>query len=162
MTDTIELSFVCEDSFGSELIRWFTHSDFSHVDIITPWGTRTGARMDHPVNGKTGVQDRPFLYGNFIRDERVIVSAPYVDDAYAWLSRQYGKPYDKEGLLRSFLFNAGRSIDWRDEGQWWCSELGMVFLEKALGWECNSPASRISPNDLFIFAGAVRDASKRS
>ena len=38
----IELSFVTEASLGSQAIRWFTHSDFSHVDIITPGGYRLG------------------------------------------------------------------------------------------------------------------------
>lgn len=155
MTETIELSFVCEDTLGSKLIRWFTHSDFSHVDIIYD-GKRIGARMDHPnKRGHTGVQIRPMDYGRFTRDERIIVPCLNAVPALEWLMFQIGKPYDKEGLLRSFLFNAGRSVDWRDDRQWWCSELGMAFLEKALGWECNCPASRISPNDLYLFAGAV-------
>ena len=154
MIDAIELSFVCEDTFGSKLIQWFTHSDFSHVDIIDPDGYRVGARMD-------GVWTRKPNYAMFTQDERIVVPCLNGGTAWDWLSLQVGKPYDQKGLLRSFLFNQGRDLDWRDEGQWWCSELGMAFLEKALGWECNCPASRIAPNDLFIFAGAVRDASQR-
>ena len=154
MTDTIELSFVCEDTFGSKLIQWFTHSDFSHVDIIDEDGYRVGARMD-------GVWTRKKDYTIFTRDERIIVPCLNKEVAWNWLSQQIGKPYDKEGLLRSFLFNAGRSVEWRDEGQWWCSELGMAFLEEALGWECNCPASRISPNDLYLFAGAVAQCKLR-
>jgi hypothetical protein len=155
----IELSFVAEDRLGSKVIRWGTHSDFSHVDIIMPSGRRLGARHDHPVWNcdrlKAGVQIREPDYADFSRDERLIIpcTMAHYDVALRWLMLQVNKPYDITGLLASFLLN--RPKGWRDEGQWWCSELAVCFVERVLaGIECLTPANRVSPNDCYLFCGA--------
>ena len=162
----LELSFVTEATLGSAMIRWFTHSDFSHVDIITPDGYRLGARSDHPVwvpedpnyqptmrEPHTGVQKRAMDYAKFTLDRRLIIpcSATQADHAYGWLYEQLGKPYDKRGLFASFLFD--RPVPWWDEKEWWCSELAAVFVHNAGFTACRTPASRVSPNDAFIYAG---------
>ena len=161
MTSHLELSFVTEDTLGSAAIRWFTHSNYSHVDIITPDGHRIGARTDHPVYSlqplgediaHAGVQKRPMDYAPFTRDDRLIIpcSGMKFDLAYSWLNEQLGKPYDRGGLFASFLLDR---TDWRHDGQWWCSELGTVFIEKAGFPVCRTPANRMSPNDCYIYAG---------
>ena len=167
----LELSFVTEASFGSQAIRWFTHSDFSHVDIITPDGYRLGARSDHPVqyfrrgeasglapptsagSMQAGVQKRPMDYAKFTLDRRLIIPCSATEAAYAycWANEQLGKPYDKYGLFASFLF--GRPVPWWDEKAWWCSELATVFVHNAGFPACRTPASRVSPNDCYIYAG---------
>ena len=157
----LELSFVTEASLGSQAIRWFTHSDFSHVDIITPDGYRIGARSDHPVGAAgegcgrmmAGVQKRDMHYAGFTLDKRLIISCTPINAAiaYGWLYDQLGKPYDKRGLFASFLFD--RPVPWWDEKEWWCSELAAVFVHNAGFPACRTPASRVSPNDAFIYAG---------
>lgn len=162
----LELSFVTEDTFGSRLIRWGTHSDYSHVDIITPDGYRIGARTDHPIYSLqplgediplVGVQKRPMDYAPFTRDDRLIIpcDATAASYAYCWLLDQLGKPYDKIGLLRSFILNRPdkRPVSWRDEHAWWCSELGARFIEVAGFRECRAPVNRMSPNDTYIYGG---------
>ena len=164
----LELSFVTEASLGSQAIRWFTHSDFSHVDIITPDGYRIGARSDHPVwapdplDGRglhlhAGVQKRFVNYAEFTLDCRLRIecSEAQTHGAYRWLHTQLGKPYDKHGLFSSFLFD--RPVPWWDERMWWCSELATVFVATALGKPCRTPASRVSPNDCYIYAGAFAE-----
>ncbi len=172
MASQLELSFVCENSVGSKMIRWFTHSDFSHVDIITPDGYRLGARSDHPTwcdqpltaadrddncikksIWMAGVQKRAMDYAPFTLDTRLIIpcSATQADYAYGWLYDQIGKPYDRHGLFASFLFD--RPVPWWDEKAWWCSELATVFVHNAGFPACRTPASRVSPNDCFIYAG---------
>jgi hypothetical protein len=148
----IELSFVTQAGPGSRLIRWFTHSDYSHVDIIID-GYRWGARFDYPVNGKTGVQVRLPNYAVFTRDDRLRIPVPPAQLAIAedWLCQQLDKPYDRDGLFASFVF--GRA-DWRNDGKWWCSELGMAFLEHAGIPRCRIHQNRIAPNDLYIYASA--------
>ena len=157
----LELSFVTEYPHGlehiplfdgGEWIRWFSHSDFSHVDIIQG-GMRFGARSDYPVNGKTGVQIRPMDYAVFRRDERVVIPAfrEPLDCAVIWLNKQVGKPYDTTGLFRSFLFD---DMNWRTEDRWWCSELGTVYVETALNKRVLTAANRMTPNDLYLWAGA--------
>ena len=161
MISQIELSFVTENTLGSAAIRWFTHSNYSHVDIITPDGYRLGARSDHPVRidckplalNLAGVQKRAMDYAPFTRDDRLVISCSGMkfDRAYEWLNQQLGKPYDKRGLFASFLFD--RPVPWYDERAWWCSELAAVFVAKATGKPCRTVASRVSPNDCYIYAG---------
>ena len=162
----LELSFVTEASLGSQAIRWFTHSDFSHVDIITPDGYRLGARSDHPVGNLAnsqrdgdgaGVQRRAMDYAPFTLDRRLIIpcSATQAYYAYGWLYKQLGKPYDKYGLFASFLFD--RPVPWYDERAWWCSELATVFVHNAGFPACRTPASRVSPNDCYIYVGAFAE-----
>ncbi len=154
----IELSFVAENTLGSKVIQWGTHSVHSHVDIILPSGRRFGARRDHPVwkcdRLKAGVQIREPNYADFSRDDRLIIpcTMTWYDEALRWLYRQENKPYDTSGLLSSFIFN--RPKGWRDEGQWWCSELAVCFVERVLQEECLTPANRVAPNDCYIFCGA--------
>jgi hypothetical protein len=148
----IELSFVTECSVGSGVIRWFTHSNYSHVDIIMPTGVRLGARSDHPVNGRTGVQLRSKNYAEFTIDDRLFINAPHEAEGYAWLEEQIGKPYDVRGLYASFLF--ARPTPWREERAWWCSELALRFLEECGIPEVLTPCNRITPNDCYIYAGA--------
>ncbi len=166
----LELSFVNVDSIGSFFIRWGTHSDFSHVDIITPDGYRFGARTDHPVPvfpndslaGDTGyhagVQKRTMNYATFTKDVRLIIPCSFAEaeQAYEWLYAQTGKPYDSTGLFQSFILNRRR--DWRgNEDSWWCSELATVFVEKAGFPICRCPANGMAPNDAFIYAGCFAE-----
>ena len=158
----LELSFVSQRDPGSWAIRWFTHSDFSHVDIITPDGYRLGARSDCPVGYPlaAGVQRRPMDYAKFTRDERITIPClmqPH-HDAYTWLDDQIGKPYDSSGLFRSFLLD---KYQWGDNGKWWCSELAAVFIEQAGFPRMMIPATRCAPNDAFIYAGAMPGATWR-
>jgi len=163
----LELSFVTEASLGSQAIRWFTHSDFSHVDIITPDGYRIGARSDHPVwapdllDGRglhlhAGVQKRIMDYAPFTLDCRLRIPVNHdCHQAWAWINAQLGKPYDKHGLFSSFLFD--RPVPWYDERAWWCSELATVFVHNAGFPACRTPASRVSPNDCYIYAGCFAE-----
>ena len=50
------LRFVTEKGFTSAAIRWFTWSDWSHVDFVLKDGRFLGARLDG------GVQIRPHNY----------------------------------------------------------------------------------------------------
>ena len=167
----LELSFVSQRDPGSWAIRWFTHSDFSHVDIIRPFpARRIGARSDCPVwaigkphdtgTGETGVQIRSMDYAKFTRDERIII--PCTDTqwiaANTWLNQQLGKPYDSSGLFRSFLLD---KYQWGDNGKWWCSELAAVYIEAAGFPRMMIPATRCAPNDAFIYAGAMPAATWR-
>jgi hypothetical protein len=67
------------------------------------------------------------------------------------MDQQVGKPYDKRGLIDTFVI--GR--EWRDDGSWWCSELVAAALEKA-AFIPTLPLQikAVSPGDVaFILAG---------
>jgi hypothetical protein len=151
----IELSFVTERSPSSAVIRWFTHSNYSHVDIILSTGCRLGARSDKPVptsrGYRTGVQIRRPDYAVFERDDRLVLDVPDEMRGLEWLYAQVDKPYDITGLYASFLFDR---TDWRVENNWWCSELGMAFVEHCGIKPARIPVNRVTPNDLYLYAGA--------
>lgn len=113
----ISLQFAAEDGLSSDLIKYFEHGAFSHVDAVLPNGDLLGARLDG------GVQVRKPGYAAFSRTLRVDLPA---DDLtaqrfYAFLQSQVGKPYDM-GVIAAFAFDA----NWQASGEWICS--GMLSL----------------------------------
>jgi hypothetical protein len=118
-----------------------------------PDGSWLGARTDHPVNGKTGVQIRPADYIRPIRQLTLTLqTTPEQDrDHYQFLYSQIGKPYDRLTILG---FIAGR--DWQDPGSWICSELQCAA---AMSADIMQPlvltANKITPNDLTLIWSAL-------
>jgi hypothetical protein len=151
----IEFSYVTEPGVGAGVIRWFTHSDFSHAEVILPRNSgRYGSRSDR----WPGVRRRTLYYATFSKDWRVIVpvTAEQEKAFYHFLYEQYGKPYDKLGLFSSFLFD--RRVSWRSDQAWWCSELTAAAKEYAGIVKFHTPASRITPNDDFLVTAAIPGA----
>ena len=143
----ITLQFTTENSVGSSVIRWFSHSDFSHVDIVNSMGKLIGARSDTKT---PGVAIREPGYVHFTKTVQVELEGT---PNWEWLNKQIGKPYDKTGLFRSFLFS---DHSWGHDNSWWCSELGLAFLENSGFPKASTPANRFTPNDLYIFTSAFK------
>lgn len=137
----ITLQFATSAGFGSKVIRWFTYSDFSHVDVVLPDGTLLGAR----ANG--GVKIRPAGYEKFIKTARFVADVPADVEAkiYAFLHAQVGKPYDKTGIV-NLVF---QKRNWHDDDSWFCSELVAAAFEAA-GWPLVvvPDPERVTPRDL--------------
>jgi hypothetical protein len=141
----ILLQFVTER--GGWPIRWFTHSDFSHVDFDNG-GWLYGARLD-------GVWARGPEYARFTHTERVVIPASG-DERLRFtnfLSKQIGKPYDWRAIV-GFAFNR----NWRHPDSWFCSELIAAALEHANIVRFATPANRITPNDLYLVASTLVEA----
>lgn len=148
----IILQFVGNESIGSELIEWFDHGKFSHVDSVLPDGTLLGARSDNVFDVPTGVQIRPASY---IAKDRVLrvaleTTQPTVDAYYDFVREQIGKPYDKTAIVG---FIAGRN--WMEEDSWFCSELCAYALVKS-GYlhPLSAPANKIAPDSLLLVCSA--------
>lgn len=141
---SIKLQFVDEPQFYALPIRWFSHSEFCHVDYVTDRGTLIGAR---PWGG---VAERAADYTAF--KTKVVVEIPVSDDAKAkaeaWLAGQIGKPYDYGGLVG---FLADRN--WSADDKWFCSELTAGMLLACGLWPVTAaPLWRVTPNDLYLVA----------
>jgi hypothetical protein len=149
MTITINLQFVAEADCGSALIRWFTQSDFSHVDAVLPSGELLGARSD---TATPGVAIRRPGYATFSRVALVAVPATDTQTTafYDFLRSQIGKPYDKTAIY-AFAFNR----DWHNKASWFCSELIVVALEWAGIIKPVTLGNRLTPNSAFLIASAV-------
>lgn len=131
---TVRAQFVLARGFSSALIQLGGGGTkalgYSHVDIVLPTGDLLGARTDYPVNGQTGVQIRPWGYGNknwIRRDVFQLASTPDQENVFLnFAKEQLHKPYDKLAIVAFFT-----DRDWRDDEAWFCDELLLAATEKA-------------------------------
>ncbi len=134
----LTLQFITEPDWVSHAIRWFTWSEFSHVDIVLPSGRLLGAHL------RGGVAIRDPDYAVFSRVERRVVrDVPPV--AVDWACRQIGKPYDV-GAIVGLLTRQ----DWRQQDSWFCSELVARAFEIAGKPLLFEDSWRITPRDLML------------
>lgn len=133
----IRLQFSTTKRAGSAVIRWFTWSDFSHVEFVLDDGWLLGAEPDG------GVQVRPPECAR-VGAVRFRVRAPrrVLDRALS----QVGRPYDWLGVL-----GFGVRRDWAADDSWFCSEF-VAWAFQAAG----SPllraehVHRLTPRDLLL------------
>lgn len=159
MSITIQLSrqdIQADGFFGgvvSDAIATYTHGWPSHVDVVMPDGQLLGARSDVCMGVPAGVQLRPPNYAVFSKTERISFPAIALEETafYAFLSLQYGKPYDKLAITGLAL-----DRDWRSPYHWFCSELVMAALEAGqIIHRITSPLNFISPRDVLVLAEAM-------
>ncbi len=139
--DEVRLRFSTESNIESLVIRWFTHSSWSHVDFVMPNGKLLGARL------KGGVELRPPGYARFSRSVDATITTPIAAQIYEFALDQIGKPYDWKAIV-------GFAIDrnWEDNSSWFCSELVAAACKKCGLIIVNSCANvdRITPGDLAL------------
>lgn len=115
----VRLQLATERSLVSAFIRWYTWSDWSHVDFVLPDGNLLGARL------KGGVQVRKPGYAPFSRT--LVLECPDAPErVYDFALSQVGKPYDWWAIV-----GMGLRHDWRDPARWFCSELVAWCFEMA-------------------------------
>jgi hypothetical protein len=150
----IVMQFAGNGDFGSRLIEWFDHGQFSHVDSVLPvTGELLGARDDVQMGVPKGVQIRPAQYVK--GDSLQRISIPCTDAQqnayYDFLNAQLGKPYDETAIA---AFVVGR--DWRAPDSWFCSELAAAALEASgLVPRLIAPINKIAPDDLLLVVSAL-------
>lgn len=144
----IVLQFVRGTDAGADLIAWFSHGGYSHVDAVLRDGL-LGARSDRLGGRPPGVQVRAPGYVQGCEVLRVEIECPpaMADTFETFLRAQVGKPYDVEGIAG---FIVGR--DWRDDSAWFCSELVSAALERCSYFEhaLSAPTNKITPADLLL------------
>jgi uncharacterized protein YycO len=151
---SIVLQFVATSTLTADVIRWYSHGSYSHVDAVMPDGSLLGSQGSVFAGIPAGVQVRPANYTAFSKRTVVIVPAPYsVEQAfYAFLKAQVGKPYDTTAIAG---FAVGR--DWREDDSWMCSELQSAALERAgyFSHTLCAPTNKITPDDLALVLSAL-------
>lgn len=136
---TVRIRLATDRNIISDIIRWYTWSQWSHVDLIAPDGKLIGARY------KNGVQARPADYGHFTRT--LTLEAPKAPDSiYDWAYQQIGKPYS----TRTILGLAFRQ-DFSDDNEFDCSEFAIMgSIQCGYPFLRTTHAGRITPRDLAL------------
>ncbi len=149
----ITFQYSTKDDVISDIIREYTRSPVSHVDIVWPDGRLFGARSNVHGLVPAGVQFRPVDYAPFSFTHQVRVPTTPEQEAafYAFLLSQEGKPYDTWGIAG---FALGR--DWRSEDEWFCSELSVRAKEIAkIIQPIDCPVNWVSPRDDLMISEAI-------
>ncbi len=163
----VPLQFVTDAGIGPALIRWYTWSEISHVDIVLPDGQLLGARDSairivspphHPGDFQNrtaipaGVQIRPSGYKRFTKVIHAALrcTAGEAEALYAAARSQIGKPYDGEAIF-DFGIHDNDPAPTTDAKAWICSELVAWCALKA-GVPIINPKvnyQRVTPEDLL-------------
>lgn len=137
----IKVRFVDGPGFVSGFIKFWTWSDWSHVEIWTPTGW-LGARSSG------GVQIRPWDYTTVVKEDiRTITLDPDTEvKLMNWFNAQIGKSYDYTALI-GMPFRR----DWHEDDKWFCSELVAAGFE-AVGVPLLDAAEldRVTPRDVYL------------
>lgn len=148
----ITWQFVTGNSAASELIRWKTDSEISHVNVVTPDGKLLGALQDG------GVEVRDFNYDHF--SLQILVTLTVTDEQYAkfwqYANSKVGTKYDSKGILGITLGNNDH-----DSNKVFCSEYqsdGIVFAEI---FRIAKATSKIDPETLRLLLMAQPGATEQ-
>lgn len=153
----LQFQLVAAAGLSSRAIGWFGGGFYTHVDIVWPDGRLFGARSETMVvNGLTydeGVQFRPQGYAKWCKVTRIDVpcNLNQRNRALEWALRQEWKHYDRRAILGLAV---GR--DWRDENQWFCSELASRYLEVAFDFRLALHPNKVNPGGFAIAASTAR------
>jgi len=149
----ITLQFTSNGDFGSQLIRWFDHGLYSHVDTVLPDGRLLGARSDVVMGVPKGVQIRPADYVLDYQTRRVVlpVSNAVEQEYYAFLMKQVGREYNQLAIL-AFFFGAA----WSNPSNWFCSQLVTAgLIDSGAIYKPSTPDSKIAPDDLLLICSVL-------
>jgi Orthopoxvirus protein of unknown function (DUF830). len=142
--DEIDKVKVCvvfskENSFPSILLRWFTWSKFSHVEVILSNGNTIAATAKHGVClVKSSDSSKKFV------KKFIYLSKFEYFKFEGFLLSQIGKPYDWTGVF-GFL----PRLRWQDDGAWFCSELVAAAFTCAGKPLTIKDSWRVTPEDLL-------------
>lgn len=121
-----------QKGIGSSVIRAFSWSEFSHVDIVlhdvsNGWwlgddGWLLGARSHPDTAPKAGVWVRNPCYAPFAKTQKFSVEVTDEQHLAFWnfIAAQVTKPYDMTAITQ-FVTHGER--DWTEDDSWFCSEL---------------------------------------
>jgi hypothetical protein len=107
----------------NRLVRWWTRSQYSHVELILHFAAASSSAMDGGVRFKK-IDFDPALW------DFVDLPPELAAGAEAWFNEHYGQPYDYLGNVHFVLSAVGD-----DKRKWFCSEavaaaLGMPNPER--------------------------------
>jgi hypothetical protein len=153
----ITLQFSTSLEWQSWIIRKFSHSRFSHVDVVMPDGNLHGAsnspNAPYIRGNPNGVAIRPPDYQLFGTRRWAKIRTRLEDEKrfYDFLEAQLGKPFD-DTAMKAIIRDPDEHRDWADPSAWFCSEELVCGFDAAgqFPWDLVVPKNRVSPADLVL------------
>lgn len=161
--------FSTEAALDSAAIRYFTNSDYSHVDLVVPQAVSLAAMVNGAFKPSTttlaliyaneamllgarfqgGVALRPPGYAKFTKTARVSCEVPNIDSGYAFAFDQLGKGYNSRALVDMFLHRS-RPFSF-DPSKWFCDELNYaIYWEAGVKLLSSDNPSTLTPGEEFL------------
>lgn len=148
----ITFQFVTGKEAASELIRWKTDSEISHVNVVTPEGKLLGALM----NG--GIQVREANYDHWTL--QILVTIPVTDEQYdefwKYALSQVGGKYDSKGIMGIALGN-----NMHDPKESFCSEYMTKCINAGKVFRIAKDPSKIDPETLRLLVTSRDGAAEK-
>ena len=158
MTGKIRQRFCAASGLSSHMIEFWGAGGWSHEANFLADGRIIDARDDDPCGNGRGVQIRPGDYLDEVERWMDVEIACTPGQASYWenlLLSQRLKPYDSLGIL-DFLTGSGDDRNWRSEGAWFCSELGVWAMEGArICPRLTTPVYKITPGAAALISLAL-------
>ncbi len=141
-----QLNFHHWDKLISKIIRFVSGGFYNHVSIQIDW-VIWEAHIDCGVR-RVNIEEWD---DTTVHSSRSLYVPPKRQKLLSdWLDKQVGKKYDLLGVLSFvWIFLKGK------KGRWYCSELAMVALMKALGIFKDEYSPRKTPQDLYEVVNIV-------
>jgi uncharacterized protein YycO len=150
------LLFSDSPGIGPWVIRLFTRSKWSHVDVVLGQNL---SDPETPIIGATTKGVIRYKLGERLNHARRAIAVKITPNgvvkdqvesarvaALRWLDQQVGKDYDWGAIF----FAIGLNRNWRSEEDWFCSELAAAFA-----LQCGMPVVdpdvnyRVTPQDIY-------------
>lgn len=130
-------------SIFARLIRWWTASPYSHVEIAIPLPTEGWYLCLSSDEADGGTRGKVMYLGA----DWELVAVPGVDleRLWKWCLGQLGKKYDRAGIIGMV---ARPKND--DPDKWFCSEFCLRALQEA-GWPVQLVPEKTAPGDLYVY-----------
>lgn len=145
----IRLRFVTGSDPTSRLIAaWQKDGWATHVEAVLPDGSLLGAHLQ----GGVAIRPKGYDQATMTRELYVDLFAmpSMVEEFYAFMHAQVGKPYDVTAIEGLVL---GR--DWREDDSWFCSEVVTGGMEKcAYIPRLASTINHVTPRDNLLIVSA--------
>lgn len=128
-----------EGDWTDKLIRWWTGSKYSHVEMIIDGRWYSSSPRNGYVRSKIIIPKED--HWDFV-DVEVTECAKY--EMLTFFKKQLGKKYDWAGIFLSQVL----PLEIQDPGRWFCSEICSAAL-KRVGKHLEKPAQWYSPGRLY-------------
>jgi hypothetical protein len=135
------IAFLKGEGFVSNLIKWWTESNYCHCEFLFSDGLRFGCDPMSPFTTRLTKETPSSVYWDYVSIPMTIEEEFKIRE---FCMNEVGCKYDWKGIFLSQILPLG----YENKEKWFCSELCTAGLQQ-VGLLKDKKANRISPGALF-------------